>query len=194
MNKRDTIMVVFRVIAIFLFFSLLSSLTRLVNDLTYFNVVDPISPSPAFKLIRILIMTALPFAFSFMVWNKSGWIADKILAPFGMDELWEDSTETTSSSEEEPSINQETTITHLNRDEIELIVLTAIGVWILASSVPELIRFLFSVFSHEHMLVEEIISLGIEPTMKCIIGGWLLARSNNLMVWLSRWREHRMQD
>jgi hypothetical protein len=73
-------------------------------------------------------------------------------------------------------------------------VLTAIGVWVLASSIPELFRFLFSIFSHEHLLIQEIISLGIIPLTKSIIGIWLLFRSNNLVAWLGRWREHRMQD
>lgn len=190
MNKRNTIIVVFRVIAIFLFFSLLSNLPTSINNLAYVNVVDPLSPSPLFKIVRFIVMLAFPFAFSIILWNKSGWVADKILKPLEMDELWDDPEADESAHKEQPELIS----THLDRDEIELVVFTAIGVWVLATSIPELFRFSFSIFLSEHLFLPEIISLAIIPFTKTIIGAWLLLRSGMLMTWLKRWRELRMQD
>jgi hypothetical protein len=198
MNNRDTIVVVFRVVAIFLFFNLLANVPRTINDLAFVSVLDPVPSSSLFRVIRFIVMLSIPFVFAFLLWNKSSWIADKILAPLGMDELWEDQITDEIPQEEridvlQPEAIHETTVTHLHRDEIESIVLTAIGVWVLASSVPELLRFLFTVFSH-NLLMNDVISAGIIPLVKALIGGWLLLRSNHLILWLRRWREYRMQD
>ena len=142
-----------------------------------------------------------------MSWNKSSWVADKILAPFGMDELWEDQAidqipqEEIGDQESVPipeakQFEYETTITHLNRNEIEVIALTVIAISVLASSVPSLLhailRLLFSDPERRRPWIE-VVNI-IPELLKIIIGAWLLFRSNNLVAWLGRWRELRMKD
>ena len=196
MNKRDTIQVVFRVIAIFMLFFIVALLPEVVAQWSRTAIV-PTSLSE--KLISSIFIIGIPAGAAYLLWSRSDWIADKILAPFGMDELWVDEVpvETESSEiiegetvqEAKPEILVETTITHLNRKEIEEIILTAVSIIVLINSVPDLLRMLYLLSADAHPSWGWLIpSLG-----RTLLASWLFFRVNNLSSWLGRWKKYRME-
>lgn len=189
MDKRNTIIVVFRVVAIFLLFNGFSNTPHTIFRLTDNTEILP--SSSGFRIVMGIITILLPITFAFFLWNKSEWIADKILKPFGMDELWEDevSEATEENSETEITVpTEEYFFTHLSREEIESLAFTIIGVWVLATALPESIgRIMMSIS------FEDFIPL-IYPLSKTIIGLLLLFKANRLTAWFGKWRELRMKE
>lgn len=179
MNKRDTIVVVFRVVAVFVFFVAISTLPSVYG---LWMTSGLVAQSFASMLVRALIMVGVPLGIGLLLWNRSSWVADKILAPFGMDELWDGQ-----------SIDTEQTITHLKRDEIETIVLTAIGVWTIVNSLPEVLRYLY-LFATSNSANPSDLTFAIPAIAKTLLGFWLLLRSSTLVIGLNRWRKLRMGE
>jgi hypothetical protein len=196
MNKRDTIIVVFRVVAIFILFLGFSAIVVAISDSSRQQIS---ATSTETKLILSILSIGLPFGIAYLLWNKSGWIADKILAPFGMDQLWDDAKDSEiedtdlGDSEESFSEPEKYTFTHLSRAEIESLCLTIVGVWVLTSSLPELARSISFILSTSLLGKYEIITL-ISPALKTGIAILLLLKSNNLVAWLAKWRGLRMKD
>ena len=178
MNKRDTIVVVFRVVAVFVFFVAIATVPG-VYGLWVTSAYA--GNSLASMLVRALIMVGVPLGIGLLLWNRSSWVADKILAPFGMDELWDGQ-----------SIETQQTITHLKRDEIETIVLTAIGVWTIVNSLPEVLRYLYLFATSNEASPASIssdLTFSIPAIAKTLLGFWLLLRSSTLVIGLSRRRD-----
>jgi len=140
---------------------------------------------------------------AYLLWNRSSWIADKILAPFGLDELWDEEEQIIDRApllEEniplQETLSEESSIKRLSRTEIESLCFTVIAVWVLSSSIPEFFESIFSFFSNPNFGESgryDVIRL-ISPFLKTIVAAALLFKSNNLVSWLNSWREHRMQD
>jgi len=212
MSKRDTIIVVFRVIAIFVLFTLVTNIStilqiwfspRYLHDLSLFSRYL-LETSLVSKILFIFFVIGIPIVIAYLLWNRSSWIADKILAPFGMDELWDDEeqiiTEVLLTENDPPQeilpLNEASTMTHLSRTEIESLCFTVIAVWVLSNSIPEVFKSIFGLLSSSSLGVSSgnDYMLYIPPFFKTVIGVLLLFNSNNLVAWLRRWREHRMQD
>ncbi len=200
MNKRDTVLVVFRVVAIFILLTLLASLPTIILTIVQYAILPTSTFTDFFRMIFLFV---IQFAIVYLLWNRSGWIADKILAPFGMNELFngeilpeEEEVSEENTIHELSLVEPEQTVTHLSRDEIESLALTVIAVWILSSSIPELLRMLVGFLSTDKLGIGsyyEFIGL-VSPFIKTLIAGWLLFRSNNLVAWLAKWRQSRMAD
>jgi len=201
MGKRDTIMVVFRIIAIFMFFLAIGILP---NVLLNWSTPEMTTFSLTGKFLISLFTLGIPVGAALLLWNRSDWIADKVLEPFGMEELWSDELpdelpedlageamiEQEIIFEPEAIPIQEQTITHLTRAEIEDIVLTALAIWVLIGSIPELLQVLYRFGAMER------INFGylIIPLCKTALGVWLFFHVNDLSAWLGRWREFRMKE
>ena len=201
MNNRDTILVVFRVGAIFMLFFAIALLPTVIYELAKSEV----SGGSIFLKISSLFTILVPLGFIYLLWNKSGLIADKILAPFGKDELWEGkvpiSIEGVGNEEvvlEQDPIQEipEITITHLTRGEVEAIAFSAIAILVLTSSLPELLRFLIGLLSSgsSGVLSRYGFQLLISPVLKTLLAGFLLFKSHHLVAWLAKWRKSEMMD
>ncbi|MDP4229795.1 MAG: hypothetical protein Q8916_05250 [Bacteroidota bacterium] len=188
MNKRDTIAVVFRVVAVFIFFISLAIIPTLIWEWS----LGEIQSSLGMKVIKTILVLGIPGIVIYLIWNRSDWIADKILAPFGMDELWVDETDGTV----ENAVVQESTITHLTRNEIESIALSVIGIFVFVNALPDfLARLIIMLTSGSPMFVFPTdYKYLVVPAMKLGFAVWLIFRANHLVSWLGRWRELRMKD
>ncbi|MFI5265056.1 MAG: hypothetical protein ACHQM6_11115 [Candidatus Kapaibacterium sp.] len=197
MNKRDTIMVVFRVIAIFFIFFVVALLPNVYYEFSREGLGSSTLTS---KFIVTIFTLGIPAGMAYLLWNRSGWVADKILAPFGMDELWDDEPieeipdqEIIAEEEFPEPVHvpfQESTITHLTKDEIEDLVLTSISILILFNSLPDLLRILYLFIVDPHMVLSPLIA----PLVKTLLAAWLFFRTNNLSSWFRRWRKLRMEE
>lgn len=199
MNKRDTIVVVFRVVAVFVFFVAIATVPSVYG---LWVTSAYVGQSFASMLVRALIMVGVPLGIGLLLWNRSGWVADKILAPFGMDELWDGEPQTDEVSDENnlprtALMKTHQTITYLKRDEMEMIVLTAIGVWAIVNSLPEVLRWIY-LFATSNAAnpaaVSSDLTFSIPAIAKTLLGFWLLLRSSTLVIGLSRWRKLRVDE
>jgi len=168
MNKRDWVRIVFRIAAIIIiFFYLLHGMSSAVHALMILGqYMQNIS-----GMIEIIIAELiLPFVLAILFWNKGEWIAEKILGRF----------QNSNPSETNNS----------NVDEIESIIMTAIGITIIVFSIPEILDMfrVINVSRNWYYYFDAIVRVVVIPISKLTIGVWLILRSKK------RWRTTKMMN
>jgi hypothetical protein len=168
MNKRDQIIIIFRVVAVLILFVSFGLFPTIIYELT----VSDAARTVASRLIKIILMIGIPLSVFLLLWNKSRWIADRILIPY--------------EGETESDLDKPGSLT---REEIESIACTVIAIYFLVSTIPEFIALLVLLLTDSSMTLSFEFKYLIAPLGKIGLASWLLFRSTYIIDWLKRLRE-----
>jgi hypothetical protein len=200
MYKRDAVEVVLRVAGTFAFFTIIFMMPEIISIWSY-----ALTEASLFsKIFRTILLAGVPIGSGIILWSRSEWIAERVLAPFNIGEpeideqekVREESIVPDSHGDKDFSDEDIFSVEKIGREELMTIGLTVIAAWLFIDSLPSLISVITMVYLLGNLSSSLDTSSPLKylltiaaPLCKTLLSLWLFFGAGKLMRRVNRRRD-----